>query len=161
VGVTADGHVPVVENPVADGMEVLMGMRSLICLPSVVLDSTIPESGGPLAQAMKQLRREFGYEADELLPMEPVAPPGFLLAPRLRSTGSRQRSGFAPGVYEVPLRRVSEWLRHRRMAGAVEAPSLRRGLALAQELFPRWARLRLCLAIGEVAARRCAAARAS
>jgi len=153
VGITGDGYVPVVEDSVADGMDLLVGVRPVISLPSVVLDPTVRASGGPRAQALEQLRREFGYEADELLPMETTAPPGFLLAPMLRSAGWRERIGFVPGVYEVPLRGVTDWLRHRRMAGAVEAPSLRRGLALAQVFFPRWARLRLCHAIEEIKAR--------
>ena len=153
VGITGDGYVPVVEDAVTDGMDVLAGVRSLIGLPCVVLDPPVRTPGGPRAQALEQLRREFGYEADELMPMETTAPPGFLLAPLLRSAGWRERVGFVPGVYEVPLRQVREWLVHRRLAGAVETPGLRRGLALAQEYFPRWARLRLCRAIDEIEAR--------
>jgi hypothetical protein len=129
----------VVENAVTDGMDVLAGVRSLIGLPCVVLDPAVRVPGGPRAQAVEQLRREFGYEADELLPMETTAPPGFLLAPLLRSAAGASASGFVPGVYEVPLRQVREWLVHRRLAGAIETPGLRRGLALAQEYFPRWA----------------------
>ena len=153
VGVTGDGYVPVVEDAVTDGMDVRAGVRSLISLPSVVLDPAVRAPGGFRAQALEQLRREFGYEADELLPMETTAPPGFLLAPLLRGAAWRERVGFVPGVYEVPLRQVREWLIHRRMAGAVETPGLRQGLALAQEYFPRWARLRLCRAIEEMEAR--------
>ena len=153
VGITGDGFVPVVEDAVTDGMDVLAGVRSMIGLPSVVLDPAVRAPGGARAQAVEQLRREFGYEADELLPMETTAPPGFLLAPLLRSAGWRERVGFVPGVYEVPLRQVREWLIHRRLAGAIETPGLRRGLALAQEYFPRWARLRLCRAIDDIEAR--------
>ena len=153
VGITGDGYVPVVEDAVTDGMDVLAGVRSLIGLPCVVLDPAVRAPGGPRGQALEQLHREFGYEADELLPMETTAPPGFLLAPLLRSAGWRERVGFVPGVYEVPLRQIREWLVHRRLAGAVETPGLRRGLALAQEYFPRWARLRLCRAIDEIEAR--------
>lgn len=153
VGITGDGYVPVVEDPVVDTLDVLVGVRSVIGLPSVVLGPPERGRGDPRDRALEQLRREFGYEADELIPMETSTPPGFLLAPLLRSSGWRERIGFVPGVYEVPLHRVSPWLRHRRLAGAVENPSLRRGLALARQFFPRWARLRLCHAIGEIEAR--------
>ena len=153
VGITGDGYVPVVEDAVTDGRDLLAGVRSLIGLPSVVLDPPVRTPGGPRAQALEQLRGEFGYEADELIPMETTAPPGFLLAPLLRGAGWRERVGFVPGIYEVPLRQVREWLVHRHLAGAVETPGLRRGLALAQEYFPRWARLRLCSAIDEIEAR--------
>jgi len=153
VGITGDGYIPVVEDAVTDGTDILVGVRSLIGLPCVVLDPAARNPGDPRDQALEQLRREFGYEADELLPMETTAPPGFLLAPLLRSAGWRERVGFVPGVYEVPLRQVSEWLVHRRLAGAIETPGLRRGLKLAQEYFPRWARLRLCRAIDEIEAR--------
>ncbi len=153
VGITGDGYVPVVEDPVADGLDVLVGVRSVIGLPSVVLGAPGRGRGAPPERALEQLRREFGYEADELVPMEASTPPGFLLAPLLRSSGWRERIGFVPGVYEVPFHRISPWLRHRRLAGAIESPGLRRGLALAREFFPRWARVRLCRAIDAIETR--------
>jgi hypothetical protein len=153
VGITGDGYVPVVENPAVDLVDVLVGVRSVISLPSVVLGTPGRGRADSRDRALEQLRREFGYEGDELVPMETSTPPGFLLAPLLRSSGWRERIGFVPGVYEVPLHRVSHWLRHRRLAGAVESRNLRRGLALARKYFPRWARLRLCRAIHEIEAR--------
>ncbi len=153
VGITGDGYVPVVEDPAVDHVDVLVGVRSVISLPSVVLGPPWQARGDTRDRALEQLRREFGYEGDELVPMETSTPPGFLLAPLLRSSGWRERIGFVPGVYEVPLHRISQWLRHRQLAGAVESRSLRRGLALARRYFPRWARLRLCRAIDEIQAR--------
>ena len=161
VGISGDGCIPVVEDPVVDNLDVLVGVRSVIGLPSVVLGSPGRGGEGPRDRALEQLRREFGYEADELVPMETSAPPGFLLAPLLRSCGWRERIGFVPGVYEVPLHQVSTWLRHRRLAGAVESPSLRRGLALARKFFPRWARVRLCGAIEQIEARSAASERSA
>ena len=161
MGITGDGFVPVVEDPVVDGLDVLVGVRSVICLPSVVLGRPGRSREGARKRALEQLRRDFGYEADELLPMETTTPPGFLLAPMLRSVGWRERVGFSPGVYEVPLRGMSPWLRHRRLAGAIESPSLRRGLALARRFFPRWARLRLCDAIEEIRGSAVAATRSA
>lgn len=152
VGITGDGYVPVIEDSISDRADILLGLgRSVIDLPSVLLD-TEPAFEEPRRQAAEQLRREFGYEAGELIPMEVSAPPGALLAPMLKIAGWRVRIGFVPGVYEVPLWRVPEWLWQRRAAGAIEAPGLRRALALAQECFPRWARARLCRAIGELEA---------
>jgi len=153
VGITGDGYVPVVEDPVVDNLDVLVGVRSVIGFPSLVLGPPARPGGSARDRALEQLRREFGYEADELLPMETATPPGFLLAPSLRMAGWRRRIGFVPGVYEVPLNGISEWLAHRRLAGAVESPNLRRGIALARKFFPRWARLRLCRAIEQIEAR--------
>jgi hypothetical protein len=154
VGVTGDGYVPVVEEPITDAAgDVIFGVgRSLIGLPSVVLDSG-PTRKDPRTQAAEQLNRDFGYDVDELIPMDVSRPPGILLAPMLRIAEWRERVGFVPGVYEVPLRRLSEWMWQRRMLGAIESPGLRRGLALAQARFPRWARARLSRAIGEIEAR--------
>ena len=121
VGITGDGYVPVVEDPAVDDLDVLVGVRSVISLPAVVLGPPGRGRGDARDRALEQLRREFGYEGDELVPMETSTPPGFLLAPLLRSSGWRERIGFVPGVYEVPLHRISQWLRHRRLAGAVES----------------------------------------
>ncbi len=152
VGVTGDGYVPVVEDALVE--DAGAWGRSVIRLPSVLLDTNGRRRMDPRKQALSQLRRSFGYDADELLPMETKGPPGFLLAPLLRNAGWRWGTGDAPGVYEVPLRRVDEWLWHRCLAGAIESPTLRRGLCLAREFFPRWARVRLCRAIGEIESRR-------
>jgi hypothetical protein len=154
VGITGDGYVPVVEDALSDETGGFTGAgRSLIGLPSIVLGSAGPASGFQKEEAVEFLRQEFGYEAMDLVPMGPGAAPGFLLAPMLRSAGWRQRVGFVPGVYEVSLRGIPGWLWRRRLAGAVEAAGLRRGLSLAREFFPRWARARLSRAIGEIEAR--------
>lgn len=152
VGITGDGYMPVVEDFIPGAADALFGTsRSVIGLPSIVFEAApAHEFEGLRARLIPKLREELGYEADDLVPMEPGAAPGFLLAPLLRRAHWRERVDFVPGSYEVPLRCVAEWLRQRRLAGAVESQHLHHGLQLAQESFPRWARTRLGRAIVEL-----------
>lgn len=161
VGITPDGYVPVVEDPYVGAPELFVGIcRSIIRLPAVTLAQGGIGFEQQRAPAVAQLRSEFGYDADELVPMGSGVIPGFLLAPLLRSADGRPGIGAVPGVYEVSLRAIPEWLQQRKAAGAIESRSLHRGLMLAREAFPRWAgqctrweRARLNRAMGGTAAR--------
>ncbi len=155
VGITRDGYVPVVEDDDAETGGTVVG------LPALALGEP-PSRGFEVLRdrVVGALRREFGYEARELVPMGSSSTSIFLLAPMLGVAGWRVRSGFVPGVYEVALGALPAWLRQRRLAGAAEAPPLRRGLLLAQDAFPRWARDRLTRAIAEIDRKRTAGAAA-
>ena len=153
VGVTGDGSIPLVEEPAG------WSGGSLIALPCLEFD------GPPLHRfddgrldVVRRIRQEFGYEAGELVPMKArslvrQATPPFLLAPLLGVARWRATLGCVPGVREVPLWNVAEWLRQRGLAGARESPSLREGLLLAEGFFPQWAQMRIGQALTELTRR--------
>ena len=82
VGITGDGYVPVVEDAVTDGMDVLAGVRSLIGLPCVVLDPGVRTPGGPRAQA-QELADQFD---SNMFPKESQA---FSVAPDRDGSGNQ------------------------------------------------------------------------
>lgn len=139
VGLTADGYVPVVERSVASTG------RSVIGLPSISIDVTPPDCLDQMREGVSaRLRQDFGYRADELIAMGSESAtgqrgPAFFLAPLLAAADWRARAGFVPGLYEVALGAIPEWLRQRGLAGASESPEIRQGLVLAQEYLPLWA----------------------
>jgi hypothetical protein len=150
VGITGDGYIPVVEKEVGS-----TGV-SVVGLPAMRVEAQW-NADQVLRRLATGLRREFGYEAAELVPMESrsdeegLSPSLFLLAPLLATAGWRPSKTVPPsGVYEVALPAVPEWLRQRELAGALESPSLREGLRRAAERFPAWARGRLGRALGEL-----------
>lgn len=137
VGITGDGFIPVVEH-----LDAATG-RSIIGLPSVSLGGTQFQPDQTRERVVGHLRREFGYAAGEIVPMWTRSAPFFFLAPLLAIADWRASIRAIPGVYEVAMGAFSEWLTHRRLAGAEEEASLRFGLRLAEDAFPRWAQERV------------------
>jgi hypothetical protein len=125
--------------------------RILIRLPSLDFDVASVEGLSP--QLAGRLPAEIGYTAGELVPMSSHLAGGqraaspFFLAPRLTPATWRARIGFMPGVREIPLATMRAYLSRRLREGAVVTPAVRRGLVLAEEFFPQWARQLLCRAI--------------
>jgi hypothetical protein len=147
VGITGDGYVPLIEDqPGSSGRCVL--------LPSLLVDAVRPLGFEQLHQGVvRQLRKQVGYEVGELVPMGPrplngrPLTPDFVLAPLLEISDWRRCVEFVPGIFEVPLRGVQEWLSQRRLAGAIDSTTLLQGLLLAANLFPQWAQRRVCEAL--------------
>ena len=147
VGITGDGYVPVVEDAVTDGRDVLAGVRSLIGLPSVVLDLPVRHfrrSPGPGAGAVAPGVRVRGRRADShgddraarIPARSTAARRGLARARRIRSRAStrfrcaRSASGWSTGVWRARSRpracgAASRWRGSTFRAGPVCASAAR------------------------------------
>jgi hypothetical protein len=67
--------------------------------------------------------------------------------PLLKPSGWRERVGFVPGVREIALADMRQYLQTRASEGVVVRLEVRQGLVLAEEFFPLWACQRLGNAI--------------
>ena len=150
VGFTPEGAIPLIETP-SDG-------RSVICLPGVRLARA---GGGPedaIAAMRASLAAETGCDASEWVVMSRYGIPTghrgmatILMAPSLRRVRAPERlRALRHRVHEVPVGDANAWLAERKQNGIDVDPKVWVGLLLAERHFPRWARARLCTAIGRL-----------